>query len=562
MGYVQALASRRPDDEFCVYFRTLIRAGAFDPRGRTFWADALLHLQSDGRNRNSNAFGKASVEEGRQYCFDCQSLQLRAACRREFYELGRLLWAISMNLRLPLGQLAVLILPAILITACSSGPGETADARWQKAYDAGLAAQEAGDLSTAEKKLRESIAALGDEKPSQKSATSALRLASILLDEHECAEAETSALEAMVFFERKWNPLKSSSSLDESGPNFLNSMLTLARALNCQRRYGEALLLLERIRSLQANVIVPLKFHHELTDAMRVALVAAGKKQEASQLHEEIRSTESSLKESDLDDISNLSFLDALKEGKSAHQGGNFRNAEKLLGHALKMAKIDGDDSLPMAEAMLNLGDVYSSQAKYAEAGPLLERALTMARKHLGKNDRRLKDYLKRLASFYANNSQWKKAAALDEEALALIFPEEYKDNKHIHKSRDLMNALIEIYKKDGQFDKAEKMARRKLDLEVDGYGKESRKVGITSCQLAEVLVLRKNDKEAAKYFEQSFSVLKNNKKSDPREIEKTVEEFGKFLDRKGDKTRAQKLRDEVKAMNDELLDGLAGKDR
>jgi hypothetical protein len=105
-------------------------------------------------------------------------------------------------------------------------------------------------------------------------------------------------------------------------------------------------------------------------------------------------------------------------------------------------------------------------------------------------------------------------------------------------------------------------MVRRKLDLEVDGYGKESRKVGVTSCQLAEVLVLRKNDKEAAKYFEQSFSVLKKNKKSDPREIEKTAEEFGKFLDRKGDKTRAQKLRDEVKGMNDELLDGLAGKDR
>jgi hypothetical protein len=169
---------------------------------------------------------------------------------------------------------------------------------------------------------------------------------------------------------------------------------------------------------------------------------------------------------------------------------------------------------------------------------------------------------MKRLASFYANNSQWKKAAALDEEALELIFPEEYKLEKKVHRSRDLMDASIDIYKKDGQLDKAEKIARRKLNLELQGYGKESRKVGITSCQLAEVLVLRKNDKEAGKYFEQSYTVLKDNKKTDPREIGKTVEEFGKFLDRKGDKTRAQKLRDDIKATNAELLDGLAGKDR
>ncbi len=124
------------------------------------------------------------------------------------------------------------------------------------------------------------------------------------------------------------------------------------------------------------------------------------------------------------------------------------------------------------------------------------------------------------------------------------------------------MDALIDIYKKDGQLDKAEQLARRKLQLELEGYGKDSRKVGVTSCQLAEVLVLRKNDNEAGKYFEQSYTVLKYNNKTEPREIGKTVEEFGKFLDRKGDKKRAQEIRDDIKATNAELLDGLAGKDR
>ncbi len=458
----------------------------------------------------------------------------------------------------------LLLLPIIFLCACSGAAEETVEVRWQNAYDAGVAAQEAGDFPTAKKKLRESIAVLGGKRPTDMSARSASCLATILLAEHDCAGALTAAQQAMVFFESRWNPIKTSSSLDESGPNFLNAMLTLARSLNCLNRHGEALPLLERARTLQKNIIMPVKFDHDLTDALRVALVKTGNMQAASQLHEEIRSTESTIKESDLDDVSELSYREALKEGKSAHQGGNFRSAERLLKQAMRMARTGAneEDSLQMAEAMLNLGDVYSQQAKYSEAGPLLERALVSARKHMDKNDRRLKDYMKRLASLYANNSQWKKAAALDEEALELIFPEEYKHEKKAHRSRDLMDALIDIYKKDGQLEKAEKMARRKLNLELEGYGKDSRKVGITSCQLAEVLVLRKNDREAGKYFEQSYSVLKNNQKTDPREIQKTVEEFGKFLDRKGDKTRAQKLRDDMKATNDELLEGLAGKDR
>lgn len=563
MGDVQAFACRRPDDEFRLDFRALVGTGAFDTWGRSFWAHAFLHLQFDGRNRHVDAAGKTSLEEGRQYCIDCQSLQLRAFGGRELYELGGLFWIIPMN-RFSARKWTPLLLPIIILSACSIVSEETVEVRWQKAYDAGVAAQIAGDLSTAEKKLRESIAILGGKEPSQMSAQSASCLATILLTKHDCAGAMTAARDAMFFFESRWNPAKTSSSLDQSGPNFLNSMLTFARSLNCLRRYKEALPLLERIRSLQSNVIMPVKFHHELIDALRIALVGTGNKQAASQLNEEIRSTESTFKESDLNDVSRLSYREALNEGKSAHKGGNFRAAEKLLKQAMRMADSDGngEDSLQLAEAMLNLGDVYSQQAKYTEAAPLLERALASARKHLDKNDRRLKDYMKRLASFYANNSQWKNAAALDEEALTLIFADEYKFEKKAHRSRDLMDALINIYKKDGQLDKAEKMARRKLTLELEGYGKDSRKIGVTACQLAEVLVLRKNDKEAAKYFEQSYSVLKNNKKTDPREMGKTVEEFGKFLDRTGNKTRARKLRDDLKATNAELLDGLAGKER
>ncbi len=459
-------------------------------------------------------------------------------------------------------RLAILLLPIIFLAGCADDSEDTQEARWKRAYDAGLAAQEAGDMEKAEKSFRQSITVLKSEPPGEKRAQSCLNLASLLMEKHDCAGALTSGQEAMVFFENKWNPLKSTSSLDQTGPNFLSSMLIVGRALNCQQRYAEALPLLRRARSLQENVIVPLKFNHELTEALRVALAKTGNRQESWQLHDEIRSTESSLPSSDLADVSRLNFEKALKEGKSAQLGGNYDSAEKLLKRALSGAEQKDPQSIKTAEALLGLGDLYGSQAKYTQAQPLLERALNIARKRLPKGDRELKEYMKRLASTYANQSQWQKAAALDEEALELIFANEYKLDKHVHRSRDLMDALIDIYKKDGQLDKAEKIARRKLDLEKEGYGKGSRKVGITSCQLAEILELRKKYEQAQTYFDTSLAVLKSSKNTDPRELDKTYQAYSKFLDRKGDKLRAQQLRDEAKKMNDEILDGLAGKDR
>ncbi len=78
MGDVQAFACRRLMMNFASILGLLVGTGAFDTRRRTIWVDALLHLQSDGRNRHFDAAGKTSLEEGRQHCFDCQSLQLRA----------------------------------------------------------------------------------------------------------------------------------------------------------------------------------------------------------------------------------------------------------------------------------------------------------------------------------------------------------------------------------------------------------------------------------------------------------------------------------------------------
>jgi tetratricopeptide (TPR) repeat protein len=461
-----------------------------------------------------------------------------------------------------LKRFAPLLLPIIFLSACSSESLDSPDLRWKEAYASGTAAHSSGDLKKAEENFRISLAALSGQSPSQKRAESSLALACVLMEKRDCAGALPNAQEAMVFFQGKWSPLKSSSSLDDTGSKYLGSMLLVARALNCQHRYSESLPLLKRIRALQENVIVPVKFNHDLTDALSQALIGSGKEKEAHRLRDDIRFTESSVASTHQIDVGSLTFEEALKEGKSAHQGGNFASAEKLLKHAVDEAKREDEQSMKTAEALLCLGDVQCSKGNYTAARPMMEKALKIARRQLPKDDRALKDYMKRLASLYANQSEWKKAAMLDEEALELIFDDEYKHDKHAHRSRDLMDALIDIYKKDGQLDKAEKMARRKISLEVDAYGKDSRKVGLSYCVLADILGLKKQHKEAEKYFRSSLEILKHSKKTDPRDLNKAFSTYGHYLDQKGDKAGAKRLRDDENALNAELVDGLAGKDR
>lgn len=557
MGNFPALAGRCFDDEFRFDTGAVTRTGSPYPRRRTFWVDALLHLQPDGRDRHSNASGAASLEKGGQHCSHRQSLQLRTAGWRELYELGRLLGAFQM---IRPGPLSAFLLPIICLSACGMSGNDDPKAGWKYSYDCGLAAQNSGDLQKAESCFRDSLAALPPEERSQKSAESSLALAGVLLEKRDCQSALTSAEKAMTFFESQWSPSKSSSSLDDSGTKYLTSMLIAARSLNCQHRYSESLPLLKRISTLQEKVIVPLKFNHELTQALGESLIGLGRREEARKLKQEIKSTESSLASANSSDIITLTAQQALKEGRSALQGGNFSLAEKLLNHALATAQKEDPQSITTAEALLRLGDLQSSRGNYAKAQGLLEKALKMARRRLPKDDRDLKDYMKRLASLYANQSEWKKAAALDEEALTIICKSEEAQDKHMHRSRDVMDALIDIYRKDGQLDKAEKMARRKLALEIDAYGKDSRKVGVTACILAEILELRRNSREAEKYYQLSIDVLKRNSKTDPRDMRKILHAYANFLLKKGDREGAMRLRADEKALNSELVDVLDGK--
>ncbi len=70
--------------------------------------------------------------------------------------------------------------------------------------------------------------------------------------------------------------------------------------------------------------------------------------------------------------------------GMEAYERGRYAEAEKLWLAALKEAETFGGEHTRLATSLNNLAELYRAQGKYAQAEPLLRRALAIKEKALG----------------------------------------------------------------------------------------------------------------------------------------------------------------------------------
>ena len=67
-----------------------------------------------------------------------------------------------------------------------------------------------------------------------------------------------------------------------------------------------------------------------------------------------------------------------LRAGAAAYQHGNYAEAVKQTKAALIAAEAFGPDDPRLATTLSNLGGLYHAQGRYAEAEPLMKRALAI----------------------------------------------------------------------------------------------------------------------------------------------------------------------------------------
>ncbi len=146
--------------------------------------------------------------------------------------------------------------------------------------------------------------------------------------------------------------------------------------------------------------------------------------------------------------------------GKKAYQQGNYSEAENQFGAALKEAEEFGPQDQRLATSLGYLGEVYRLQRRYADAEPLLKRALAIWEKALGPEHPEVATNLSNLAELYRDQGRYAEAEPLHKRALAIR--EKALGAEHPRVATSLNNLAL-VYKAQVRFAEAEPLHKRSL---------------------------------------------------------------------------------------------------
>ena len=147
-----------------------------------------------------------------------------------------------------------------------------------------------------------------------------------------------------------------------------------------------------------------------------------------------------------------------MEAGAAAFDAGRYVEAEQHLNAALKEAEQFGRDDPRLAASLLLLGRVYRAQGNYAEAEPLLHRALAIQEKALGPEHPDVATSLHHLALLYRDQGAYAGAEPLYKRALAITERALGPDHPKLATTLESYAGLL---RKMGREDEAKKMEAR-----------------------------------------------------------------------------------------------------
>jgi tetratricopeptide (TPR) repeat protein len=146
----------------------------------------------------------------------------------------------------------------------------------------------------------------------------------------------------------------------------------------------------------------------------------------------------------------------------------NWQECEQLLPHARVAARHVADyglDSVDAAGLLDWTGTYLRWRAQYAEAEPLLKRALAIVEKTLGPDDTRTTTCLTRLAGLYYYQGRYEEAEPLLKRAC------HNDENRDADETAGAIGTLAAIYEKQGRHGEAETIYQNALDIKEKALG-------------------------------------------------------------------------------------------
>jgi tetratricopeptide (TPR) repeat protein len=150
---------------------------------------------------------------------------------------------------------------------------------------------------------------------------------------------------------------------------------------------------------------------------------------------------------------------------------GNYQEAIPIAERAVEVAKRDrGPEQVKTADALDNLGRLFTKIGEYAKAEPLYQEVLQIREKVLGPEHRDSTGSLNNLAELYEDMGEYAKAEPLLQEALRIrqkvLGPEDFD-------TATSLSNLAELYEDMGEYAKAEPLLQQALRIDQKVLGSE-----------------------------------------------------------------------------------------
>jgi CHAT domain-containing protein/Tfp pilus assembly protein PilF len=217
-----------------------------------------------------------------------------------------------------------------------------------------------------------------------------------------------------------------------------------------------------------------------------------------------------------------------------------FAEAEKLDLRILHLQEQHaGRQSLPVADALLNLGWFYNNMGRYEEAQQALDRCLEIRQRLLGQESAPAAEAMNALGSLEENRNNLSLAEAFYEQAIEIREKTLGPENPD---TATTWNNLATLYWIMGDYAAAQPLFTKALAVREKAFGPKSLAVAATLNNLALLDSSLGDYDEAQDYFQRVLAIREARLPADHPTIIKVLSQLGLVYVREGDDAKAEPL--------------------
>ena len=190
--------------------------------------------------------------------------------------------------------------------------------------------------------------------------------------------------------------------------------------------------------------------------------------------------------------------------GESAYGAGDYRAANARFEAALREAESFGANDPRLADTLNNLGLLYKTQGRYADAEPLYLRSLEIRKKALGPDHPDVGEGLNNLAALYHAQGRFGEAEPIFKHGLAISEKALGPDHPVVGMA---LNNLAGLYHLQGRYAEAEPLYWRSLRIREKMLGPDHVDVGTALNNIAGLYDEQRRYAEAEPLFRRSLAI-------------------------------------------------------